>query len=173
MKLVAHLCLLAAALLAFANGASAKREPTRAIFFGGLGDVAAIGVADIAAKARGCGADVSTHAHGAWPGLVGDVRAAARKGRVVIAGHSQGGVSAIELAAAAGVPIALVVTFDPAASVRGKPGHVARALNLYWPGFPGGGVVHGAINRQIDARHMGYPSDPAVQRAALRAICGG
>lgn len=169
---VCLLLLLALALATAACSAYAKEKP-RAWFFAGFGDAAALGVQDIAAKARTCGLEVSTHPHGAWSQIVNDVRAVSlSRRRVVLAGHSMGGVAAVSLAtAAAPYRIDLVVTFDPAASVGPIPKNVRRALNLYQNGFLGGGRPLGARHTEIPAGHIGFPSDPAVQRKALAAIC--
>lgn len=148
---------------------------------------ASFGMDDLAARLARSGVQAVVHNHGE-AGMVAEavasgVRAGARHGAVVLAGHSLGAGAAIQVAEQLrDVPVRLIVTFDPVAPLA-VPGNVARLVNYYqsnngWGQAIGRGPgFHGALTN-IDLRdrpdidHFTIDRNPRLVSEAAALIRG-
>jgi hypothetical protein len=141
----------------------------------GLADIFSGGMDFLQAKlqARGIVAEVHNHsqAEELAQSAIAKWRGGAR-GPIIIIGHSLGADAALAMAqrlGAAGVPVALLVTFSP---VDSKPvaGNVARAVNYFqsnsaWHGqIARGAGFHGALEN-VDLAHMPGISHFNIEKA--------
>jgi pimeloyl-ACP methyl ester carboxylesterase len=114
----------------------------------GLINVFSLGMDELAAKIVQRGVYATVHNHMAWPMLASEAAAdyrAGREGPIIIIGHSLGGDAALKMAdelAQEGVPVKLVVTFDPVSSLIVE-GNVGKVVNLYISNGWGAPVARG------------------------------
>jgi hypothetical protein len=104
----------------------------------GLMNVFSLGMDELGGKLRSRGFQNTTvHNHLMWSFLADDAVAEYKSGKVrfiVIIGHSAGAIAAIDMAnkiGDAGVPVSLVVTFDPAFKTTVTSNNVRWVVNLY------------------------------------------
>lgn len=187
---------LSAAMLALAVVASPMAIPTQAnaeevYVIRGFLNVFSAGMNQMTAKLRARGVNAKAYSNGAWDGLANDIIKRHKQGRVsfpiVILGHSVGGQEAPKMSnklTRAGVPVKLVVGFDPGFGApvpfsSGSP----RVVN-YWVAkgsrgnkYKSSGSFSGSISN-IDigtfskADHVGIDKDAQVQSRAVSLVLG-
>jgi alpha/beta superfamily hydrolase len=156
----------------------------RVVVLRGLLNIFSTGMTQLTLKLREAGYDATVHNHAEWRGLADRAAAAALAGTLprplAVAGHSFGADDAIQLAGrlgAAGVPVDLLVTFDPA-WVLAVPRGPRRVLNFHQdrdtfarrlapgPGFDG--VIE---NRLVeDESHLSIDKKADLHRMTLAAL---
>jgi hypothetical protein len=147
----------------------------------GLADVFSSGMDSLAAKLahRGIAARVASHASA--DSLAAEVAQLYRSGSrapVIIAGHSLGADAAVIMAqrlAEDRVPVALMITFGPLASLRVPP-NVGHAINYYqansaWRGvLLGGRAANVNLDHAADVNHLNIEKVDRIQNQAVAAI---
>ena len=152
----------------------------------GLADIFSTGMDTLAARLQQRGVRPRIANHGAAYGFSDEVirnyRAGAR-GPVIVVGHSFGADAAVEFAQRlneAKVPVALVITFGPGASVK-VPANVARAVNYYlttglWrgkllpgPGFKGS-IANVNLDNSQDVTHFNIEKIDRLQADTVSAV---
>ena len=114
----------------------------------GLVNVFSLGMDQLAAKIAQRGIYTSVHNHLAWQNLAAEAVTEYRAGRmgpIIIIGHSLGADAAVAMAvslAKSGIPVRLVVTFDPVTTMIAE-GNIARVVNLYISNGWGSPVARG------------------------------
>ena len=185
----ATLFALALTATTFAAPLSAKAEEVYVLR--GAFDVFSAGMNQMTKKMQARGINAKAYSNGRWSGLANDL--IKRNGRgavsypIVIMGHSVGGQEASKMANKlnkAGVPVKLVVGFDPgfAAPEPFKYGST-RVVNFYIPnqargnpyrastGF-GGSINNVNIKAFTNADHVAIDKDSQVQARALAVVYG-
>lgn len=185
---------ISAACLGLAVVATPLAIPTKAnaeevYVIRGFLNVFSAGMNQMTAKLKARGVKAKAYSNGAWDGLANDIIKRHKQGKVsfpiVIMGHSVGGQEAPKMSnklTKAGVPVKLVVGFDPgfAAPVPFSSGS-PRVVN-YWVAkgsrgnkYRGTGSFSGSISN-IDigafskADHVGIDKDPGVQSRAISLV---
>ncbi len=102
----------------------------------GLLNIFSLGMDDLAAKMQSRGISAGVYEYGNWESLCQDAAARYRAGRgpIVIVGHSLGADAVIYMSnrlGQMGVPIALIVAFDPVHPVPLTGSTTARFVNYY------------------------------------------
>ncbi|MFT0860840.1 hypothetical protein [Ancylobacter sp. G4_0304] len=150
------LCLVVLSVFALAlavPSASAQSKSTqpqpRVYLLRGLANIFSLGMDDLAAKMNQQGIKASVHSYSDWQVLadyaVEQAQANGTKRRpqpVIIIGHSLGADAAVYMGnkvGAAGVPVPLVVTFDPVTPTIASA-RIGRVVNYYKPGGAGKAV---------------------------------
>jgi hypothetical protein len=121
-----------------AAGTTAPSETGRTYVYllRGLMNIFSLGMDDLAAKLQRRGIAAGVYEYGQWESLCHDAAARwhASKTRIVIVGHSLGADAVIYMAnrlGQMGIPVALVVAFDPVHPIPLTGGTTARFVNLY------------------------------------------
>jgi hypothetical protein len=156
----------------------------RVLVLRGLFNIFSTGMTQLTLKLRDAGYDATVHNHAEWRGLADRAAAAALAGTLprplAVAGHSFGADDAIQLAGrlgAAGVPVDLLVTFDPA-WILAVPRGPRRVLNFHQdrdtferrlaPGAGFDGVIE---NRLVEGEsHLSIDKTPELHRITLAAL---
>src|SRR5262245_40112021 len=129
-------------------GKTGASPPYQVYLLKGLADIFSTGLDFLQAKLQARGVVGEVHSHAAAEELAQSAIAKWRggaRGPIIIIGHSLGADAAMTMAqrlGAAGVPVALLVTFSPVDSAP-VSANVARALNY----FQSGGIWHGQITK--------------------------
>jgi hypothetical protein len=142
----------------------------------GLLNVFSLGMDDLAAKLQRRGIAAGVYEYGQWESLCQDAAARWHSSRtqIVIVGHSLGGDAVIYMAnrlGQMGIPVALVVAFDPVHPVPLTGGTTARFVNLYqsnngWgAAVPRGAGFHGELSN-VDLRTRGDISHTSIDKSA-------
>jgi hypothetical protein len=166
---------------------SAKAEEVYVIR--GAFDVFSAGMTAMANRMQARGINARAYSNGAWSGLADNIIKRAKSGQVsypiVIMGHSVGGQEAPKMSnklSKAGIPVALVIGFDPGFAApspfdSGSP----RVVN-YWiqgssrgnpyrsTGNFSGSIQNINISSFTSADHVAMDKDPAVQSRALALV---
>ena len=108
----------------------------RAYLFYGLIPQIDWGMDELAQRINRSGIAAGNYSHAIWRGVTDQAIADYRRDPrpIAVVGHSIGGDSAIEFAAALGaahVPVSLLITYDPTRGAGGVPANVHRYINLY------------------------------------------
>jgi hypothetical protein len=130
------LCVAALAIAACLPGAAEAAPPGRAYMFRGLIGMIDWGMDQLADRINKTGVVAKIDSHMTWSSAADEAIADYRRDPAPITaiGHSIGGDSAIQFAAklaAAHVPVALVITYDPTRMSGSVPGNVQRYINIY------------------------------------------
>ena len=129
-------------------GKTGANQPYQVYLLKGLADIFSSGMDFLQAKLQARGIVGEVHSHSEAEELAHSAIAKWRsgaRGPIIIIGHSLGADAAIAMAqrlGAAGVPVALLVTFSPVDSASASA-NVARAVNY----FQSGSAWHGQITR--------------------------
>lgn len=129
-----------------AQGGAKPRIAAHAYLLRGFLNVFSLGMDELAEKIEQRGIRASVYNHMMWSSIVSDAIDGYKSGRIrsiMIMGHSLGAgaaVSAAEEIGRAGVPVSLVVTFDPVGQMT-APKNVGRFVNLFVSGGWGSGVL--------------------------------
>lgn len=147
------------------------RDP-QVYLFRGLANVFSLGMDDLSKEIRASGVPNKVLNHANWPTVAADIAAKykadpKRTRPIVLVGHSLGANAVLLMSqqlARNGVPVDLVVTFDPTTSGPVAPG-VRRYLNLYqsnngWssalvvPAGAGKRVVNSDVRKRDDIKNQ-------------------
>jgi hypothetical protein len=139
--------LIAAALLGTGQAALAQASEIhgRAYMFRGLIGLIDWGMDELGARITRSGVAVNIGSHLMWSSVASEAISDYRRDPkpITVIGHSIGGDAAVEFAetlAAAHVPVALLITYDPTRAAHSVPANVQRYINLYQSSnFLGGG----------------------------------
>jgi pimeloyl-ACP methyl ester carboxylesterase len=143
----------------------------------GLMNVFSLGMDELAAKIRAQGILATVHNHAEYEELADE--AAREEGPIIIIGHSLGADAAVLMAnrlGARGVPVKLVVPFDPVnPTVAG--GNIARVVNLYISDGVGRSVARGPgfrgvlenidLKGRVDVGHISIDKSSRLQQQVL------
>lgn len=185
----ATLFALAVAATAIAAPKSASAEEVYVLR--GAFDVFSAGMNQMTRKMQARGINAKAYSNGRWSGLADNIIKRHAQGNVsypiVIMGHSVGGQEASAMAnklGKAGVPVKLVVGFDPGFAKPqpfryGSP----RVVNFYIAGQPrgnpyrsaagfGGSINNINIRSFTNADHVAIDKDAQVQARALAVVYG-
>jgi hypothetical protein len=147
----------------------------------GFLNVFSLGLDELSAKIEQRGIRSEVYNHTSWNRLAGEIAGEYKSGQtrpIILIGHSAGGSSVVDLAAAlgqAGVPVALAVTLD--ISSRPVAGRVGTFLNLYsstgaltaGPGFHGR-LVNTDMGKDPLVGHFTIDKVDAVHAVILRYV---
>jgi thioesterase domain-containing protein len=118
------------------QSASSEHARGRAYLFYGL--IAAIdwGMDELAQRINRSGIAAGNYSHASWRSVADQAIADYHRDPkpIAVVGHSIGGDSAIQFAAALGaahVPVSLLITYDPTRGAGSLPANVHRYINLY------------------------------------------
>jgi hypothetical protein len=130
------LCIAALSIAVGLTGSAQAAPPGRAYMFRGLIGMIDWGMDQLADRINKTGVIAKIDSHMTWSSAADEAIADYRRDPAPITaiGHSIGGDSAIEFAAklaAAHVPVALVITYDPTRMSGSVPGNVQRYINIY------------------------------------------
>jgi hypothetical protein len=142
----------------------------------GLLNVFSLGMDDLAAKLQRRGIAAGVYEYGQWESLCQDAAARWHSSRtqIIIVGHSLGADTVIYMAnrlGQMGIPVALVVAFDPVHPVPLTGGTTARFVNLYqsnngWgAAVPRGASFHGELSN-VDLRSRSDISHTSIDKSA-------
>lgn len=141
-----------------------------------------MGMDELPAKFKRRGIDATVHSHLEWEQLANEAVRDYKRGSVgsiVIMGHSQGAINAVDMAnkiGNAGVPVSLVVTLDPAFRATVTSSNVRWVVNLYMPDGIGAkiykkagysGVVENIDLRNAPVHHMTLDKSNFIQDRAI------
>jgi pimeloyl-ACP methyl ester carboxylesterase len=148
----------------------------------GLMNVFSLGMDELAAMIRAHGIVATVHNHAEYEALADEAARnykAGEEGPIIIIGHSLGADAAVLMAdrlGALGVPVKLVVPFDPVnPTVAG--GNIARVVNLYISDGVGRSVARGPgfrgvlenidLKGHVDVGHMSIDKSSRLQQQVL------
>ena len=169
------LAIVAVLVVALAPAAHAQSKPNpnqpRVYLLRGLANIFSLGMDDLAAKLRARGIDASVHSYVDLETLTRSAveQASAGKRRpspVIIIGHSLGADAAVTMGnrvSAAGVPVPLVVTFDPVTPMTASA-KIGKVVNYYQAGGSGK-AVSGPRVENIDLTGSGALSHFNIDKA--------
>jgi hypothetical protein len=128
--------LAALLILTSVSTARAGAEHGRAYLFYGLIAMIDWGMDQLAARINKTGVLATTNSHMSWRSVADQAIADYRRDPkpISVVGHSAGGDSAVQFAealAAARVPVALLITYDPNRTAGTIPANVERYIDLY------------------------------------------
>jgi hypothetical protein len=124
--------------------------PGRVYILRGIGHIWSGGMTDLADELNRRGTTASAHRHSEWTELTEEAiklyKSDPERWPIVLIGHSNGADMAINMAArmkSQGVPVALIVGYDPTRFSSNVPSNVQRFINLYQAtNILGGGMIH-------------------------------
>lgn len=171
-------CLAIAAILAVSLSVPAEAQSRqqqqpqlRVYLLRGLANIFSLGMDDLAAKLNARGIRASVHPYGDWQALASQAVAQAGTGKrrapVIIIGHSLGADAAVYMGnkvSGAGVPVPLVVTFDPV-NPNTASARIGKVVNYYQAGGSGK-PVSGPRVENIDLTNSGSLSHFNIDKAA-------
>jgi hypothetical protein len=128
--------LAALLIMTSVSTARAGAEHGRAYLFYGLIAMIDWGMDQLAARINRTGVLATTNSHMSWRSVADQAIADYRRDPkpISVVGHSAGGDSAVQFAealAAAHVPVALMITYDPNRTAGTIPANVERYIDLY------------------------------------------
>jgi hypothetical protein len=129
---------------------SAPRLPGRVYIMRGIGHIWSGGMTELAHELNRRGTTASAHRHTEWREIAEDAirlhKSDSMRWPIVLIGHSNGADMAInvaELLKQKGVPVALIIGYDPTRFSPNVPSNVGRFINLYQAtNVLGGGRIH-------------------------------
>lgn len=169
------LAIVAVLVVALAVPAQAQSKPNpnqpRVYLLRGLANIFSLGMDDLAAKMRANGIDASVHSYVDLDTLTRSAIEQATVGKrrptpVIIIGHSLGADAAVTMGnrvSEAGVPVPLVVTFDPVTPMTASP-KIGKVVNYYQAGGSGKPVA-GRQVENIDLTGAGALSHFNIEKA--------
>lgn len=188
-NLVAGIVLIAFSLITVTLAGSTDAEaapgkrPGHVYLLRGLLNVFSLGMDDLAYKLEATGVTATVHSYPVWRGLADDMIASYRAGNrapIILMGHSNGADTTISLARKlneSGVPVALIVNFDPVAP-EPVPPNVRQIVNFYVPTGWGQAVTpekrfHGNlanVNESAATNHFMIDKDQDLHRKAIALV---
>lgn len=129
---------------------SAPRLPGRVFIMRGIGHVWSGGMTELAHELNRRGTTASAHRHSEWPEIADEAiklyKSDPERWPIVLIGHSNGADMSINVATRLkthGIPVALIVGYDPTRFSSNVPSNVRRFINLYQAtNVLGGGRIH-------------------------------
>jgi len=170
------LAVLAVALAAPAHAQSRNTQQQaaqpRVYLLRGLANIFSLGMDDLAAKLNARGIKATVHSYVDWQALTNMAVNDASSGKrtptqVIIIGHSLGADAAVYMGnavSATGVPVPLVVTFDPVTPTIASA-KIGKVVNYYQAGGSGK-AVSGPRVQNIDLTTSGALSHFNIDKAA-------
>jgi pimeloyl-ACP methyl ester carboxylesterase len=160
----------------------ATRSTAHVYLLRGLMNVFSLGMDELAAKIRAQGIVATVHNHAEYEALADEAARnykAGEEGPIIIIGHSLGADAAVQMAnrlGARGVPVKLVVPFDPVNPTTAGA-NIARVVNLYISNGVGRSVArgpgfHGVLDNidlksRVDLGHMSIDKSSQLQQQVL------
>lgn len=131
---------------------STPRLPGRVYILRGIGHIWSGGMTELADDLNRRGTTASAHRHSEWPEIADEAiklyKSDPERWPIVLIGHSNGADMSINIAyrlKAHGIPVALIIGYDPTRFSRDVPSNVQRFINLYQAtNLLGGGMIHPA-----------------------------
>ncbi|QFR34006.1 hypothetical protein [Ancylobacter sp. TS-1] len=164
------IAVLAVAFTAPAQAQSSKSQPPRVYLLRGLANIFSLGMDDLAAKLNARGIQASVHSYVDWEALSNYAVEQAANGKrptpVVIIGHSLGADAAVYMGnkvSGAGVPVPLVVTFDPV-NMTTASAKIGKVVNYFQSGGSGK-PVSGPRVQNVDLTGSGELSHFNIEKA--------
>jgi acetyl esterase/lipase len=171
-----------------ASAAGGKR-PGHVYLLRGILNVFSLGMDQLAYKLEAVGVATTVANHTSWRGLADDMAMKYRSGNrepIILMGHSAGADATISIARRlqeSGVPVALIVNFDPV-SPDPVPPNVKQVVNYYVPAGWGAAVAADKrfkgqlanVNENATTNHFSIDKDDGLQRQAIArvlAVTGG
>jgi hypothetical protein len=165
------------------------RLPGRVYILRGLGHIWSGGMTELADELNRRGTTASAHRHSEWPEIADEAtrlhKSDPERWPIVLIGHSNGADMAINIAQrlkARGVPVALVVGYDPTRFSGDVPSNVARFINLYQAtNLLGGGQIHPGpgfrgqlinvdLRNHFEIGHMNIDKSQRLQQEVIAKI---
>ena len=160
----------------------AVRSTAHVYLLRGLMNVFSLGMDELAAKIRAQGIVATVHNHADYEALADEAARnykAGEEGPIIIIGHSLGADAAVQMAdrlGALGVPVKLVVPFDPVNPTTAGA-NIARVVNLYISNGVGRSVARGPgfhgvlenidLKSHVDLGHMSIDKSSQLQQQVL------
>jgi hypothetical protein len=138
----------------------------------GLLNVFSLGMDDLAAKLQRRGIAANVYEYGQWESLCQDAAARWHSSRtqIIIVGHSLGADTVIYMAnrlGQMGIPVALVVAFDPVHPVPLTGGTTARFVNLYQSNNGWGAAVPRGAGFRGELSNVDLRSRPDISHTSI------
>lgn len=168
---------------------SAPRLPGRVYILRGIGHIWSGGMTELADELNRRGTTASAHRHGEWPELAEEAiklyKSDPERWPIVLIGHSNGADMSINIAyrlKAHGIPVALIVGYDPTRFSRDVPSNVQRFINLYQAtNVLGGGQIHPArdfrgqlinvdLRNHFEIGHMNIDKSRRLQQEVIAKV---
>jgi len=165
------------------------RLPGRVYILRGLGHIWSGGMTDLADELNRRGTTASAHRHSEWTELTEQAiklyKSDPERWPIVLIGHSNGADMTINMAArlkSRGIPVALIVAYDPTRFSGNVPSNVRRFINLYQAtNLLGGGRIHPQSDFRgqlinVDLRghfeigHMNIDKSARLQREVIAKV---
>ena len=183
------LTLLASLSLHREAEAAVGKRPGHVYLMRGIFNVFSLGMDQIAYKLQVNGIATTVANHTSWRGLADGMIVKYRSGNrepIILMGHSAGADATISIARRlqdSGVPVALIVNFDPV-SPDPVPPNVKQVVNYYVPAGWGAAVAADKrfkgqianVNENATTNHFSIDKDDGLQRQAIArvlAVTGG
>ncbi|QDM16960.1 hypothetical protein FNL55_13925 [Tardiphaga sp. vice352] len=187
--LVILLTMVASLSICTDAAAAGGKRPGHVYLLRGILNVFSLGMDQLAYKLEAVGVAATVSNHTSWRGLADDMAAKYRAGNrepIILMGHSAGADATISIARRlqdAGVPVALIVNFDPV-SPDPVPPNVKQVVNYYVPAGWGAAVAADKkfkgqlanVNENATTNHFSIDKDDGLQRqtiARVLAVTGG
>ncbi|MBS9477358.1 hypothetical protein [Ancylobacter radicis] len=172
LGIVALVAVALAFLPAVAEAQTRKAPQVRVYLLRGLANIFSFGMDELTTKLNARGIKASVHSYVDWQTLsavaIEDARAGKRRPTpVIIIGHSLGADAAVYMAnkvSAAGVPVPLVVTFDPVTPTTASA-KIGKVVNYYQAGGAGKAVSGPRVDN-VDLTGAGQLSHFNIEKAA-------
>ena len=163
--------------------AAGARRPGHVYLLRGIFNVFSLGMDQIAYKLQAAGVATTVANHTSWRGMADDMIANYQSGNrepIILMGHSAGADATISIARRlqnAGVPVALIINFDPV-SPDPVPPNVKQVVNFYVPAGWGAAVAADRqfkgklanVNENGTTNHFSIDKDDGLQRQAIARV---
>ena len=165
------------------------RLPGRVYILRGIGHIWSGGMTDLADELNRRGTTASAHRHSEWHELSEEAvklyKSDPERWPIVLVGHSNGADMAINMAArmkSKGVPVALIVGYDPTRFSGNVPSNVRRFINLYQTtNLLGGGRIHPQrdfrgqlinvdLRNHVEIGHMNIDKSRRLQQEVIAKV---
>lgn len=166
-----------------------SRLPGRVYIFRGIGHIWSGGMTELAHELNRRGTTASAHRHSEWYESAKEAiklyKSDPDRYPIVLIGHSNGGDMIINMAymmKEQGVPVALMIGFDPTRWNRDVPSNVARFINLYQStNVLGGGrvdhtrdfkgqLINVDLRNHFDIGHMNIDRIPQLHKEVIAKV---
>jgi thioesterase domain-containing protein len=165
------------------------RLPGRVYILRGIGHIWSRGMTELADELNRRGTTASAHRHGEWAELADEAaklhKSDPEKWPIVLIGHSNGADMAINMAyrmKEKGVPVALIVGYDPTRFSSNVPSNVRHFINLYQAtNLLGGGQIHPShdfrgqlinvdLRNHFEIGHMNIDKSQRLQQEVIAKV---